>query len=187
MKAATRIMSAAMASVAITGAAGLAVTQAQAAPKPVSATACATHWGVAAKVVHRAETAHTAKTIAVRAGKHACFERLVIDLGAGREPGFQLRYVHAVRAQGSGQVVKLRGHAALQITLLDNAVARFPAIGHSLVTVRRFGVIRQVLSVGSFEGYTEVGVGVRSKVPFRVVWLEGPGKHSRLVIDIAAR
>ena len=185
MKTITRIVSAVTASVAISGAGALVVTQAQAAPGPASAAACATHWGVGAKVVSRAENEHTARVTGARAGQHACFDRLVIDIGGGRTPGYRVQYVHRVHAQGSGKVISLPGHAALAITLTANASATFPGPGHSLVSVAGFSALRKVVSAGSFEGYTEIGAGVRAKLPFRVALLAGPGTHHRLVIDVA--
>jgi hypothetical protein len=37
------------------------------------------------------------------------------------------------------------------------------------------------------EGQTEIGLGVRARLPFRVFPLAGPGDGSRLVIDVAHR
>jgi hypothetical protein len=42
-----------------------------------------------------------------------------------------------------------------------------------------------VLFDGSFEGQTQLGIGVRARLPFRVFSLDGPGTGSRLVIDVA--
>jgi hypothetical protein len=155
--------------------------------RTAAAAACATHWGESAKVVTRAQTAHTGKVAGVRAGRHPCYDRLVIDVRPGTRPGYRVQYVGTVRAQGSGKAIRLRGHAALQITLTGNAIPAYPAAGQSLVSVAGFGELRQVASAGSFEGYTELGVGVRAARPFRVMWLAGPGRHSRLVIDVAIR
>src|ERR1700729_3382372 len=103
MKTITRIVSAVTASVAISGAGALVVTQAQAAPGPASAAACATHWGVGAKVVSRAENEHTARVTGARAGQHACFDRLVIDIGGRRTPGYPGEDVAPPDAPGRGQ------------------------------------------------------------------------------------
>jgi hypothetical protein len=51
--------------------------------------------------------------------------------------------------------------------------------------VSGFSVVRQVAGAGSFEGQTDIGVGVKGKRPFRVRVLSGPGQGSRLVIDVA--
>jgi hypothetical protein len=42
-----------------------------------------------------------------------------------------------------------------------------------------------VASAGSFEGVTNVGLGLRARLPFRVFTLSGPGSTTRLVIDVA--
>ncbi len=65
-----------------------------------AAAACSTHWGTGAR--HKDQMVQT-KVRDVRAGKHTCFDRLVIDLGAGRAPGYNVRYVRAFHADGSGQ------------------------------------------------------------------------------------
>ena len=61
-----------------------------------------------------------------------------------------------------------------------------------VVDVGGFRTVRQVVSAGSFEGYTTFGIGVRGRLPFRVFVLDGrgsggPNVGSRLVIDIAHR
>ena len=56
----------------------------------------------------------------VRAGRHACFDRLVIDV-KGAAPGYTVKYVTNVFTEGQGAVVPLRGGAKLLI------VTRAPA------------------------------------------------------------
>ena len=55
----------------------------------------------------------------VRAGRHACFDRLVVDLGGQdvRFGSYDVRYVPLVHADGSGAAVPLRGGADLQVVL----------------------------------------------------------------------
>jgi len=189
----TKITLACAAGLAAGAATVLPVTTAIAAPAgsagPAAATAaaCATPWGTKAKVAAHAETSHTARVLGGRAGRHACFERLVVDLGRGTAPGYRVQYVRAFHAQGSGKLIKLRGHAILQISLHAKAGAAFPSAGHAVTSVAGFRELRQVLSGGSFEGYTAIGVGVQAKKPFRVELLKGPGRRSRLVIDVAIR
>jgi hypothetical protein len=38
---------------------------------------------------------------------------------------------------------------------------------------------------GQLRGQTTLGVGVRARLPFRVTVLPGPGRHSRVVVDVA--
>src|SRR6201989_1862660 len=73
---------------------------------------CGIRWGSFAKAGSAAATRATAVPVAltnVRAGRHACFDRLVLD-GASWA---RVRYVGQVREDGSGRVVPLRGGARL--------------------------------------------------------------------------
>jgi hypothetical protein len=151
----------------------------------VHTASCAGGWGTDPKSSHRAEGPSTGRVTDARAGQHACFDRLVIDLGAGAKPGYDVRYVHAVHAQGSGNLVPLRGSAKLEIDVSANAAARFPASARNLANVSGFRTFRQVAGAGSFEGDTEIGAGLQGRRPFRAMVLSGPGRDSRLVIDVA--
>jgi len=146
---------------------------------------CAVSWGSGPKTSTRPEGPSTARTAGVRVGQHACYDRLVIDLGSGRKPGYRVRYVRAVHAPGSGKTVPLRGRAQLEITVADHAAPGFPASASDLAGVSGFRAFRQVAGAGSFGGSTELGLGVRTRLPFRVHLRNGPGSDSRLVIDVA--
>ncbi len=78
-------------------------------------------------------------------------------------------------------VVPLRGGARLQVTA--TAVVPTDAWGTNaeLIDTTGYRTLRQVAYAGSFEGHTTVGVGVRARLPFRVLLLDGPGDRSRLV------
>lgn len=47
----------------------------------------------------------------VRAGRHACFDRLVVDLDGNAAGAYAVRYVPQVTFDGSGDPVPLRGGA----------------------------------------------------------------------------
>src|SRR5688500_807561 len=102
----------------------------------------------------------------VRAGRHDCFDRLVMDI-RGAENGFQVRYVTKVYDQG-GTVIPLRGGAFLEIVLLDPAYDEGgstynPPNRRELVNVSGWRTFRQAAWGGSFEGYTTIGLGVRAR------------------------
>ncbi len=59
--------------------------------------------------------------------------------------------------------------------------------GDHVVNVLRHDTMRDVVFGGSFEGYTTFAVGVRARLPYRVLTLAGPGAHSRIVLDVAHR
>ncbi len=159
-------------------------------PALAAAPQCGFTWGSLAKMGGGAVYPATVENI--RAGRHNCFDRLVIDVGTGSHVGYDVRYVSQVVQDGSGLPVALRGGAYLQILVQGNAydgggATYTPAISTEAVTVVGFSTFRQVAWAGSFEGQSTVGIGVRARLPFRVLLLDGPGSGGRLVIDVAHR
>jgi hypothetical protein len=148
---------------------------------------CGIRWGSIEKV----DADMSAATLVnVRAGRHACFDRLVLDFNGDLE-GYRASYVSTVRQDGSGLAVPLRGGADLQIVATGPAnsssgkATYVPRSQADLVSVAGWETFRQVAWAGSFEGQTTIGLGVRARLPFRVFILDGPGGASRLVIDVA--
>lgn len=118
----------------------------------------------------------------VRSGRHACYDRLVVDM-TGDPVGYRVEYVKVVKQDGSGFPVPVAGDARLRI------IARTGATGvPSMPSVSGYRTFRQVRWAGSFEGQTTLALGVRARLPFRVFVLDGPATGtSRLVIDVAHR
>jgi len=157
------------------------------APAPASAAYCGLVWGS----LEKSEAAmSTGKVTDVRTGQHYCFDRLVVDLN-GPVEGYTARYVPTVVQDGSGFPVPLRGRAFLQITATapaydDGGNSTYnPGNRNELTNVNGYQTFRQLAWAGSFEGYSNVGLGVRARLPFRVLALDGPGGGSRLVVDVA--
>jgi hypothetical protein len=173
--------SAAVALVVIAGLTFPAEASAMGAPAAPSSS-CPTHWG--SKPKHAGNMVRSA-VLKVRAGQHACFDRLVIDIGKGAAPGYRVEYVKRIIQDASGKVIHVRGGARLHIAVLAPAGKGFPVNGHHIANVSGFKTFRQVVGAGSFEGVTSIGLGVRARLPFRVLTIAGPGQHSRLVIDVA--
>lgn len=132
----------------------------------------------------------------VRAGRHACFDRLVVDLrGPAAATGYSVRYVDGLYEVGSGAPIPLTGGATLEVIVQAPAYDRhghatyLPADPDRVVDVDGFRTFRQVAFAGSFEGQTTVGIGTRARLPFRTFTLVGaPGEDAvRLVIDVAHR
>lgn len=182
----------AIATVSVIGAvaAGAAVAgpSAQAAPQPRAEAAssaaayCGITWGSGAK---NAGTLTQSSLTGVRAGRHACFDRIVLDVDGRTPPGYSIGYVSTVRAEGSGAPIPLRGSAKLRVQVL--APTGFtPVRPTEMVPTAGYRTLRQVAFGGSFEGYTTIGVGVRARLPFRVTTIDD-GATSRLVIDVAHR
>jgi hypothetical protein len=147
---------------------------------------CGITWGSLAKAGPTTLPAPGAAVGSVRAGRHDCYDRLVLDVRGVRTLGtWRAQYVPAVTEDASGRPVALRGGAFLQISV--GATQGYPSSAE-LAPVTGFTTFRQVASAGSFEGVTSIGLGVRARLPFRVLTLTGiPGSSDgvRVVVDVA--
>jgi hypothetical protein len=186
----TRVMVvlAAIAAVGVTPIAVASASSAGSSSGSSSATAaaapyCGITWGSLART---AGATTMPQLTNVRAGRHDCYDRLVLDVRGGAGTGYWVNYVTNVTADGSGHVVPVRGGAKLSIIAQapsydQDGVPTYTFANHKeLVNVSGYRTFRQVAWAGSFEGNTTVGLGVRARLPFRVFTL--PGK---LVIDVA--
>ncbi len=162
-------------------------------PLGASATAdgpsCDATWGSLPK---SARTVSQGTVENVRAGRHACFDRLVVDVDDG-SAGHAVRYVDRLVEDGRGNVVPVRGGAILEVRVHSPAhddqgnPTYLPADDSEAVAVSNFSSFRQVVFLGSFEGDTQLGLGVRARLPFRAFVVDGPGDGSRVVVDVAHR
>ena len=158
--------------VAATAPAAIGATTASAAPY------CGITWGSLAK---SSATMKATTLTGLRAGRHTCFDRLVID-HRGAATGFHVSYVPVVTQDGSGFPVPVAGGAAIQV--IDRA-ARYTS-PPAMPNVTGFTTFRQVKWAGSFEGQSTVALGVRARLPFRVFTINDTATGtSRLVIDVA--
>lgn len=151
---------------------------------------CGISWGSLPKTAASTEVAALTN---VRAGRHQCWDRLVIDIRAGGADGYSVRYVPQVAMDGSGAIVPLRGGAKLQVIAVAPAYdgagrsTYNPANRGELVNVAGWDTFRQVAWAGSFEGQTTIGLGVRAQLPFRAFVLDSADGGTRLVVDVAHR
>ncbi|MFE5812340.1 hypothetical protein [Streptomyces sp. NPDC056479] len=152
------------------------------------ATACPTGWGSQTKTRSAATTESVTN---IRTGRHACFDRMVVDVpGAGtRELGYSVRYVSRLYQDGSGRQIAVGGGAVIEVRVA--APAYDPATGKPTYPVKAgqrlkgvdltgYRTFRDARFVGSFEGDTQIGLGVRARLPFRV-WVA----DDRIVVDVA--
>jgi hypothetical protein len=123
------------------------------------------------------------KLVRLRAGRHAGYDRVVFQLDGPIPSYYSVRYVPQVRLDGSGDPLRLRGAAFLEV------VIRAPTHDQDyrpVLTPTRlrpdFPALREVSVPGSFEGQTTAGIGVSYRAPFRVLELTNP---TRIVIDLA--
>lgn len=145
-------------------------------------------WGSKAKVASRMSPSPIHR---VRVQRHRCFDRMIIDLRSSPGAGWSARYT-TVTSPGAGNTVALRGSASIEIVAqapaYDNkGKATFnPANPKELANLAGFDVFRQIAFAGSFEGQTTFGIGVRSRLPFRV-WSEDGSSGTKIVIDVGRR
>lgn len=131
----------------------------------------------------------------VRSGRHECFDRIVIDVAGvpASQVGYAVAYVDTVARPGSGSAVPLDGGARLRVRVtvpaydVEGRATYDPVNRDRVVDLSGYSTVRQVALAGSFEGETTFGVGVRSRLPYRVQLLDGPGTGSRVVLDVAHR
>ncbi|MFI6206202.1 hypothetical protein ACIBAI_07340 [Streptomyces sp. NPDC051041] len=155
---------------------------------PATTAVCPTGWGSLLET----DTSATAEPVTqVRTGRHACYDRFVIDVpGAARDDlGYSVQYVDRIQQDGSGRPVPVDGGAVLEVRVAAPAydpgtgAPTYPAqVGHPLpgVDLTGYRTFRDARFAGSFEGETKFGLGVRARLPFRVTPLDG-----RVVVDVA--
>jgi hypothetical protein len=120
----------------------------------------------------------------IRSAAHPAggYDRIVFDF-QGRLPGYDIRYVSRVIADGSGEPVSVPGRRFLQIRFTP-AQAHTDA-GEATVTQRSrtldYPMMRAYAIVGDYEAVLTVAVGLDDVVGFRVGELPG-----RIYIDVAA-
>ncbi|MDQ1695086.1 MAG: hypothetical protein QOJ03_439 [Frankiaceae bacterium] len=124
------------------------------------------------------------RLVDISTGRHTTFDRVVFKL-RGDSPGYTVGYVRRVRADGSGNVVPLRGKANLLVRLTP-ADAHNSAGAPTYTGPRHiypgYPQLREVAFVGDFEATVSIGLGLRHKAGFRVFTLHSP---TRIVVDVA--
>jgi hypothetical protein len=148
---------------------------------------CGITWGSLPKNING--TGDPGSLTNVRTGRHDCYDRMVVDTTRSNA-GYHVSYVPEVYADGSGQLITLTGGAKLQVIVQSPAydtnynptyggVVNRPLPGVNLAGYQTF---KSAKWAGSFEGQSTIGLGVRARLPFRVLQLD-----KRVVIDVAHR
>nr|WP_156160822.1 hypothetical protein [Demequina maris] len=129
--------------------------------------------------------------VTMRVGTHECYDRWVMEFaGKGAMPGWSVTphaaSVFAVDGSGEDLSPALAGNASLEVSFgawYDGTpLEKAPYEGPKTVMTGGFVAIQEARIVGAFEGITQVGIGLDTLRPYRVMWLEGP---PRLVVDVA--
>lgn len=168
---------------------GTAAGSAGAAPLAAThvAAACPTGWGSGIK---GGVTSGAVPLADIRTGRHECFDRMVFDIpGGGDEIGYYVQYVDRLHQAGSGDHIPVGGGAILEVRIAapsydpETGGVVYPAkVAKPLpgVDIAGYRTFRDTRFAGSFEGETQIGLGVRARLPFRVIQLP-----DRLVVDVA--
>ncbi|MET8413553.1 hypothetical protein ABZV34_36870, partial [Streptomyces sp. NPDC005195] len=153
-----------------------------------TAVACPAGWGSLPKT---AADTDAGSLTDIRTGEHDCYDRMVFDVPtAGTGPiGYTVHYVDAFYQDPSGIRIPLSGGAIIEIRVSAPAydpethAATYPGRGGQAlpgVDLTGYRTFREAKFGASFEGVTQVGLGVRARLPFQVSQLP-----HRLVVDVA--
>jgi hypothetical protein len=121
--------------------------------------------------------------VGLRAGRHTAYDRVVFQLDGPIPSYYSVRYVPVVHLDGSGDPLRLRGAAFLEVVIRAPTHDQDyrPVLSPSRLRPD-FPALREVNAPGSFEGQTTAGIGLTQRVGFRVLELTDP---TRIVIDLA--
>lgn len=116
---------------------------------------------------------------------HGDFDRVTITLSGDGEPGWFADYVSSPVEGSTGQPLKVKGSAFLNVSI-DGTV--FPSdVGAETSAPERVsggagtsGTVAEVVNAGTSAGRTQVVVGLNSRSPYGVVTLHNP---TRIIID----
>ncbi|WP_324651341.1 hypothetical protein [Georgenia sp. H159] len=120
----------------------------------------------------------------MRVGDHEGYDRVVLELTGDGVPGWQTEYVTEAVEDGRGETIDVDGDAILSVYVSGT---RYPDEGEDHYApqgpVEGSDVVEEVHYVGTFEGLTQLFIGVDGgEADYRVFTLADP---ARLVIDIA--
>jgi hypothetical protein len=130
-----------------------------------------------------ASTGSQAELSSVAAGCHAGYDRFVLRARSGGTPGYDVRYVSRIVADGSGNPISLQGSRFL-LVVVRNARGHTSG-GTNLLAgtlTPHCSNLRQLKKAGDFEGVVSYGLGLRRRTGFRVFRLTAP---TRIVVDVA--
>ncbi|QOR69489.1 hypothetical protein IM660_12410 [Ruania alkalisoli] len=121
--------------------------------------------------------------VEARTGRHEGYDRVVLEFTGSGTPGWVGEYVENPVQDGSGLPIEVDGEATIQVTVEGT---RYPDKTDDYFSPTVLSVegeaIEEVDVGGTFEGYTQVVVGVDDgDAPFRVFSLTDP---TRVVIDV---
>ena len=117
----------------------------------------------------------------VRSANNGTFDRTVFEFSGGKLPEWKIAYdAPPFIADGSGQTVKVSGHAYLVVTL-TNADAHTRYSGPRRFSPPATPNVTELVQLGDFEGINRWVIGLTDFRKFNVTVMTSP---SRLVVDV---
>lgn len=125
------------------------------------------------------------RVTAIRSGAHSDegYDRIVFDF-VSVLPGYDIRYVDTVIADGSGLPVSVPGRRYLKVTFRPAQAHDDSGVGVPRSMTLGLPMLKAYAITGDFEGVLTVVLGLDDQVGFRIVEL--PGIPGRIAIDVAA-
>lgn len=127
----------------------------------------------------------TGDLTAVRVGRHAAYDRIVLDFHGSPPTSFQATWTRQLTADPSGKVVSLPGNMFVAVVVRNASGTDLNGnrtyLGPREFTTPALRNVRAVAITGDFERVLSVGIGARHRSWVHVFALTRP---SRLVIDI---
>ena len=122
----------------------------------------------------------------LRFGRHAGYDRVVVELAGDGRPGWFAQYRDVPRHQGRGNRVDIAGRTVLEVSVTGvrypNERGAEPYEGPQALRPRHAGVVEEVLRGSVYEGHQQVFIGIdAAEQPFRVFRIPDP---PRVVVDI---
>ncbi|GLZ38573.1 hypothetical protein Acsp05_21970 [Actinokineospora sp. NBRC 105648] len=129
-----------------------------AAASPVAAAPyCGFSWGSTPKSV---TVAVETSMYQVRAGRHDCYDRLVVDMADYGPQGYDVRYVDEIIDSATGRPMPVRGGARLLVSPQSTLHGVFGVPDRTeVVDVRGYRTLQQVVYTGSWYSAGPFGVG----------------------------
>lgn len=128
----------------------------------------------------------SAKLGAIRAARHAGYDRVVFQFEGAEVPGYRIEYVREITlGETDDQYLILQGGALVQATFQGSATEDYRP-GTQTVPDRLTPGLAQVRQIGlaeDWEGVVRLGIGLDHRAGFRVLELHDP---PRVVVDFAA-
>jgi len=128
--------------------------------------------------------------VTMRVGTHDCYDRWVFEFaGEGAMPGWSVT-PHDASTFAADPVDEpfappLAGAASLDVAFAawydGTPLGEAPYAGDRVIVTDGFPAIAEARILTGFEGISHVGIGLDEPRPYRVTWLDDPG---RLVVDV---